>query len=113
MTRPRHQRQGGSVAKLNRIPERVGSVPDRVKPLPKVALPFYHSREWRALVRTIKAKRGNWCERCGSTKRVIADHIIEIKDGGPMLDESNVELLCQTHHQRKTAQAAARRAGRG
>lgn len=100
------------MVKLKRLPDRLGAVPDRVKPLPKVALPFYHSSEWRALVREVKAERGNWCEQCGSTQRIIADHVKEIRDGGAMLDKGNVKLLCQRCHQRKTAMEQARRAGR-
>lgn len=101
------------MGKLTRMPERVGRVPDRVKTAPKVALPFYHSREWIALVRRIKEERGNWCQRCGRGGRIIGDHIREIKDGGALLDPENVELLCMAHHAEKTALAAARRVGRG
>lgn len=77
---------------------------------PKVAESFYQSAEWRALVRSIKRQRGAWCERCGSGDRVIADHIVERKDGGADLDPSNIELLCHAHHARKTAEARAKRA---
>jgi 5-methylcytosine-specific restriction endonuclease McrA len=41
---------------------------------------------------------------------VIADHIVERKDGGADLDPNNIELLCHAHHQKKTALARARRA---
>lgn len=85
-------------------------MPVRVAAPPKQAEPFYRSAAWVALVRDIKAERGNWCERCGSTHRVVADHKVERKDGGADLDPGNVELLCQACHNRKTAQARARRA---
>lgn len=98
------------MGKLKNIAPRIGGLGARVKPPAKIADPFYLSREWRSLVAKIKRERGNWCERCGSGDRVIADHIIERRDGGADLDPSNVELLCFTHHQRKTAQARARRA---
>lgn len=111
MTRPCHHWTGRIVAKLKRIPERGAVLPDRVKPMPKVPLPFYHSPEWRALVREVKAERGNWCEQCGGTQRIIGDHIEEIKDGGAQLDKGNVRLLCTPCHQRKTARERARRAG--
>lgn len=88
-------------------------MPSRVRSLPKVAESFYQSKEWRELVRRIKAERGNWCERCGSKHRVIADHIVERKDGGAELDPLNIELLCQACHNRKTADARARRVGGG
>ena len=70
---------------------------------------FYTSPEWRELVRDIKRRRGSWCQRCGSTKRIIGDHIVELKDGGAALDERNVELLCAACHNAKTAKARAAR----
>jgi 5-methylcytosine-specific restriction endonuclease McrA len=98
---------------IKRIPERVAKLPDRVKPLPKAALPFYHSAEWLAKRRKLIAERGAWCETCGKGGRLILDHIVEIKDGGAMLDDDNLKVLCHLCHQRKTAQEQARRSGRG
>ncbi|MBY8826109.1 HNH endonuclease signature motif containing protein [Sphingomonas colocasiae] len=89
---------------------RVGGLPSRVRPAPKIADQFYSSPEWRALVRQIKRQRGAFCERCGSTKGLIADHIVERRDGGADLDPSNIELLCAAHHAKKTAEARRRRA---
>jgi 5-methylcytosine-specific restriction endonuclease McrA len=68
------------------------------------------SAEWRALVRSIIAKRGRRCERCGSSKRIFGDHIEELRDGGAALDPANVELLCGSCHTAKTAAARAARA---
>ena len=79
-------------------------------PPPKKVELFYQSREWRSLVSSIKKQRGAWCERCGSTKGLIADHIVERKDGGADLDPANIELLCGKHHAAKTAEARKRRA---
>jgi 5-methylcytosine-specific restriction protein A len=84
----------------------------RVKPPPKVADPFYSSHEWRQLLDSIIAKRGRQCqgERCGRTGcRLYGDHIIEIKDGGPKLDERNIRLLCGSCHGLKTSQARIER----
>ena len=89
---------------------RIGSMGPRLKPPPKRAEPFYQSREWKALVRELRAVRGAWCERCGSTKGLVADHIVERKDGGADLDPANIELLCGKHHSAKTARARALRA---
>lgn len=94
---------------LKRLPSRLGRAPLRVRSMPKKAEAFYQSKEWRDLVRSIKATRGAWCERCGSGHRVIGDHIVERRDGGAELDPSNIELLCQPCHNRKTAQARAAR----
>jgi 5-methylcytosine-specific restriction endonuclease McrA len=98
------------MGKLKAMPTRLGALPAKVRQAPKVAEGFYQSKEWRELVARVKRKRGAWCERCGSTERLIADHIVERKDGGADLDETNIELLCGKHHASKTAAARARRA---
>jgi len=98
------------MGKLGTMPSRLGKMPVRLAAMPKVAEAFYQSGAWRSLVARIKRERGAWCERCGSTKRVIADHIVERKDGGADLDPRNIELLCFDHHAQKTARARADRA---
>lgn len=98
------------VSRLRSIPSRLAAAPARLKQAPKAAEGFYQSKAWRSLVASIKRERGNWCERCGSNERVIADHIVERKDGGADLDRSNIELLCHRHHAAKTAKARAKRA---
>jgi 5-methylcytosine-specific restriction endonuclease McrA len=75
---------------------------------PKQADQFYQSNDWRNLVRTIKRQRGAFCCICGSNDRIIADHIIERRDGGADLDPANIQLLCQSHHAAKTANARRR-----
>lgn len=97
-------------ARYRALPPRYAALPPRVAPAPKVADRFYSSPEWRALLAEIKLERGRYCERCGSKHRVIGDHRVELKDGGAPLDPSNVELMCQACHNRKTAEARARRA---
>ncbi len=92
---------------------RMASMPARVAVPGKRADSLYTSPEWRALMRLIKAQRGNYCERCGSGHRVAGDHIVEVKDGGATLDPTNIELLCQGCHNGKTAAAKAKRAGVG
>ncbi len=77
---------------------------------PKVAEQFYQSREWLQLIKMIKQARGNFCARCGSSYRVIGDHIVERKDGGADLDECNIELLCIRCHNTKTSLARKKRA---
>lgn len=89
---------------------RVSAMPARVAPPPKRAELFYQSAQWRDLVRDIKRMRGAWCERCGSNNRIIADHIVERKDGGVDLDPANIRLLCGKCHAAKTARARAARA---
>ena len=101
------------MAGFKALPSRIGTLAPRIKALPKKADSFYLSPEWRALVAEVKRERGAWCQRCGSTHRVIGDHIRELKDGGARLDKRNVELLCQSCHNKKTAMARQARVGLG
>lgn len=100
------------MGRLKAMPPLIGSMKAKVQFAPKMAEPFYQSREWRQLVASIKRERGSRCEEagCGSTNRVIADHIVERKDGGAELDRSNIMLRCAACHQRKTAVARRMRA---
>ena len=98
------------MARLTASPARIGGLAARVAAAPKVAEAFYQSAAWRSLVARVKRERGSWCQRCGSRRRVIADHIVERRDGGADLDPNNIEMLCFDHHAAKTAAARARRA---
>lgn len=102
------------MGRLTNIRTRLQPKGERVAFRPKRADRFYLSPEWRQLVRRIKDKRGNYCERCGADgrkERLIADHKVEVKDGGALLDEENVELLCHRKcNARKTAMARRARA---
>jgi 5-methylcytosine-specific restriction protein A len=103
-------RRNLNTVKLKQPPALLGRAPSRLKSPPKFAEQFYLSREWRSLVASVKRERGNYCQRCGSTHRVAADHIVERRDGGLELDASNIELLCQPCHNAKTKRQAAARA---
>ena len=98
------------MGRLKSPPPLLGSPPPMLRVPPKQAMPFYQSPEWRKLIASIKRERGAFCCMCGSSHRVIGDHIVELKDGGEALDASNIQLLCHAHHQAKTAQTRARRA---
>lgn len=98
------------MGKLANLGARVTTLSPRVAVQAKVVESFYQSREWQRLVKAIKQMRGNFCERCGSSYRVIGDHMVERKDGGADLDESNIELLCIRCHNTKTSQARKMRA---
>ena len=101
------------MGRLKSLPDRIGSPPNRIRPAPKVSLPFYKTPAWLGLMRSIKAERGNRCQDCGTRRgRIIGDHIIELKDGGAPLDRANIRLRCTACHNIKTAKAkAARSAG--
>ena len=76
----------------------------------KVALPFYQSPEWKALLSKVFANRGRACQKCGTKEgRIYGDHIVELGDGGAALDEKNVMLLCSSCHTAKTFVERARR----
>ena len=98
------------MARLTTVRSRVAVQPGRVMPAPKRAEGFYLSGAWRSLVSSVKRERGAFCCICGSGERIIADHIVERKDGGADLDPRNIQLLCHRHHQQKTAKARAKRA---
>lgn len=98
------------MAHLARLAPRIGALSPRVTLRPKEAEGFYKSPEWRRFVQSIKARRGNFCEDCGSNHRVIGDHIVERKDGGADFDEQNIRLRCIRCHNSKTAQARKARA---
>ena len=101
--------------RLRMAPSRVPIVGSRVKPPPKRKASAYYDPAWVALRARIVAQRGSVCQdpehdaarpRYG---RVIADHVIELQDGGALLDPRNVLLRCDQCHGRKTATARARR----
>jgi 5-methylcytosine-specific restriction endonuclease McrA len=97
------------MGKCATIKPRGATLPTRGRFIPKVAESFYQSKAWRQLIVSIKRERGNFCQECGSSHRVIGDHIIERKDGGADLDRQNIKLLCQPCHNTKTANARAAR----
>lgn len=72
-------------------------------------------RDWRQAVLARAGYRCEWidrgkrCERTAPTHRLIADHKVERKDGGALLDPKNGQCLCFAHHTLKTTQARARR----
>ena len=107
-------------------PSRIGIAPPRiptsdsrrVPPPPKTADPIYYSREWRSLIARIIRVRGRRCEDPAHVglhdpkDRLFGDHIVELRDGGELLDPSNVMLRCGSCHTRKTIEVRRERAGR-
>jgi 5-methylcytosine-specific restriction protein A len=81
-----------------------------IKPTDAVYLSVSY-RQWRYNV--ISRAHGE-CQLCGRIdKRMFADHILELKDGGSLLDVRNGQCLCGSCHTRKTLAAKARRAEQG
>jgi 5-methylcytosine-specific restriction endonuclease McrA len=105
---------------LRGIGSRLPSVGAQLARPAPVADPFYRSREWQALARVIKAQRGYRCEEptcradmSGNPRGLIADHVVERKDGGADFDPLNIRLLCIACHNRKTAGARTERHSKG
>ena len=96
--------------RLTTLRPRVAMATQRLPPRPKTAAPVYGSPEWRALIVAIIKHRGRRCEDTAcqtpnraAGQRVYGDHIVELQDGGALLDPSNVMLRCAPCHGRKTA----------
>ena len=75
-------------------------------------LGFYKSAQWRVL-RAAFLREHPVCGLCAARGRVVAavvvDHVVPVKDGGARLDVANLQALCVTCHNRKTAQETARK----
>jgi len=102
-----------SAMRIGRAPARIASALVRVKAAPKMAMAFYQSPEWKAL--KIKRRRDpDYAvakRRCQDGEWLVLDHIVEIKDGGAMLDPANTQWLTNSEHQAKTALRKRQRAG--
>lgn len=91
----------------------------RIAPDPKRADPVYQTPEYRLWRDQVITRAGGRCEAITNGKRcwkgtshghrMFADHILELRDGGSLLDPSNGMCLCGAHHSAKTAQARAAR----
>jgi 5-methylcytosine-specific restriction enzyme A len=105
--------------RLRNVRPRLAVLDVRVASAPaKVADPHYRTPEhqaWRAAV--IERSAGH-CQdpacrdpQRGRGRRLFADHVVEIKDGGAALDLANGQALCGACHTRKTiAERALRQA---
>ena len=73
---------------------------------------FYQSARWRG-VRAAFLREHPWCGVCAARGRVVAavvvDHVVPLKDGGERFDWVNLQGLCVSCHNRKTARETARR----
>jgi len=81
-----------------------------VKPPPKRADPELLTPEHRAWRATVLKNAGYRCETCGvKPPMLIADHVIERRDGGARYDPLNGKAACPSCHSLKTAQERAKR----
>ena len=67
---------------------------------------FYHSKQWRGL-RNYYIQRNPLCEACKRRGKVtggqVVDHIKSINLGGNKTDLSNLQTLCHSCHNSKSA----------
>ena len=67
---------------------------------------FYNSRQWRKL-RLMILQRDPICKECEKKNRfvssVVVDHILSIRLGGAKLSPDNLQGLCTTCHNKKSA----------
>lgn len=95
--------------KCNRVSTRVYDKRCRNKEADR----FYHSRQWKRAREQVIARDGGLCRNCkrrGIVKKFdVVDHIKEMKDGGLKLSLDNLECLCHSCHNKKTAVEKSRR----
>ncbi len=63
---------------------------------------FYDSKAWRTIREYVLA-RNPLCRLCEGNQAVLVDHIIPRQQGGADLDLDNLQSLCQSCHNQKTA----------
>ena len=77
----------------------------------KDASAFYHSAEWKHLRQNYLIEHP-FCMECWKagrlTKATVVDHIVPIKQGGPAMDESNLQSLCASCHGSKSIREGSR-----
>ncbi len=104
---------------LKRLPRQIGRAPVPVPALPKKVDSFYASAEWRAYRQRHKEQTkalqgGVWCSVCGSRHKLILDHVIERRDGGPDFPpHDGAKWYCTGCHNAKTARARLARVTSG
>ena len=70
---------------------------------------FYRTKRWRTLRAKI-IKEQKHCQCCGTKDNLTVDHIIDPRgDEQLFFDESNLQVLCEACHRRKTACEIAER----
>ena len=73
---------------------------------------FYQSARWRA-VRAAFLREHPVCAACAARGRVVAavvvDHVVPVKDGGARFYPGNLQALCISDHNAKSARETARR----
>jgi 5-methylcytosine-specific restriction enzyme A len=104
-------------SKVRTARPRVATVDTRaVKPPAKAVDSYYNTPEHRGWAKAVVQRSGRRCQdpQHGSRRprdgmRLVADHIIERRDGGAALDVRNGMARCGACHTRKTLAERAKR----
>ena len=79
-------------------------------------LGFYQSAQWRT-VRAAFLRQHPLCCACEQRGRVVpavvVDHVVPIKEGGARFDPRNLQSLCVSDHNAKSAKERAQRINSG
>ena len=63
---------------------------------------FYHSKEWKALSRTVLQEAGYLCEYCGREIATEVDHVVPLdEDWSRRYDRMNLKATCHGCHDKK------------
>jgi hypothetical protein len=83
---------------------------------PKQKDPVYTTPEFRAWRKAVVDRAGGRCEgrdqyglRCTREHWLSAHHVVEIRDGGALLDLNNGMCLCRSCHEKQTIAARKHR----
>lgn len=67
---------------------------------------IYHTKQWRN-IRKLKLNINPLCQQCEqqglTTEANVVDHINPVQEGGAAFDLDNLQSLCVSHHNSKTA----------
>lgn len=90
------------------------AAPQRLRTPPKEADPQYRDPRHAEWAREVVRRAGGRCQWPGCTKaapahRMVADHIVELKDGGARFDPANGQCLCVEHNTKKGVEARTAR----
>ena len=78
----------------------------------KTADAVYSDPRYGAWREAVIGRAGGVCQHQGCARqerRMFADHIVEIRDGGAVFDPANGQCLCGKHHTLKTIAERRRR----
>jgi 5-methylcytosine-specific restriction enzyme A len=106
--------QSNDPLKLTQLRSRFETPRDRLTSadtLPKLRELHYGTPEHKAWSKLVVGRANGVCQCCGKvTKKLIADHLHERRDGGDPFDPANGKAVCWACHNTKTAAAKRARA---